>query len=265
MNKILQYHKHNISYDISGQGPAIVFLHGFLETKEIWEDFSKYLSGEFTVIAIDLPGHGGSDVLAEIHTMGLMADVIHDILDHHGFREVVIGGHSLGGYIAGEFASKYPSEVKGLVFFHSHAAPDNDETRENRRRSINIVKQNQTGFVNEFIPALFDPKYVENFKDQIAVMQQRAAKMSAEAIIASIAGMRERTGSLPYLFTTETPVLFIIGKQDPRLSYNVVLAQALIPAHSEVLMLDNVGHMGYLEAPRQTMQTIRHFALKCCE
>lgn len=265
MSKTFDYQNHTISYSISGNGPAIVLLHGFLETKEIWDDFAKYLSYRFSVVVIDLPGHGNSDMFSEIHSMSFIAETVEAVLKHVGIKEIVIAGHSMGGYIAGEFAMKYPAMVKGLVFFHSHAAPDTEEAKENRRRSINIVKRDHAGFLKQFIPDLFDQKFVEDYREQIAVLQDCAAGMTAEAIIASMAGMRDRAGSLPYLFTTETPVLFIIGKQDPRLSYNVVLAQALIPAHSEVLLLDDVGHMGFIEAPRETMQTLKHFAMKCYE
>lgn len=265
MPRSFDYLNHTISYEISGNGPAIVLLHGFLETREIWNEFSDSLSTEFTVVTPDLPGHGESAMLAEIHSMSLMADVIRALLNFLGISETVIAGHSLGGYVAGEFAMKYPDLVKGLVFFHSHAAPDTDEASENRRRSINIVKQNHAGFILQFIPDLFDQKYVDKHMEQIALLQKRASEMKPEAIIAAISGMRDRAGSLPYLFTTEKPVLFIIGKQDTRLPYNVVLAQALIPAHSEVLMLDDVGHMGFIEAPGPTKQALRHFTLKCFE
>lgn len=265
MNKTFDFQNHTISYNIAGSGPAIVLLHGFLETKEIWSEFSEALSSEFTVITLDLPGHGSSETLAEIHSMKLMGEVVKTLINLLGINEVVIAGHSLGGYVAGEFAMNFPQLVKGLVFFHSHAAPDTDEAKENRRRSLNIVKQNHAGFIMQFIPDLFDQKFVDNYRTQIEMLQSRASGMKPEAITAAIAGMRDRAGSLPYLFTTEKPVLFIIGKQDTRLSYNVVLAQALIPAHSEVLLLDDVGHMGYIEAPKQTMQALRHFAQKCFE
>lgn len=265
MNKTFDFQNHTISYDIAGSGPAIVLLHGFLETKEIWSEFSEALSSEFTVITLDLPGHGNSETLAEIHSMKLMGEVVKTLINLLGINEVVIAGHSLGGYVAGEFAMNFPQLVKGLVFFHSHAAPDTDEAKENRRRSLNIVKQNHAGFIMQFIPDLFDQKFVDNYRTQIEMLQSRASGMKPEAITAAIAGMRDRAGSLPYLFTTEKPVLFIIGKQDTRLSYNVVLTQALIPAHSEVLLLDDVGHMGYIEAPKQTMQALRHFAQKCFE
>lgn len=259
----IDYQGKRIEYTLQGKGNTIVLLHGFIESKNIWNEFVSKLSAEFTVIAVDLPGHGQSEVIDEVHTMQLMAEVVKSVLDHEKVGSAVVVGHSMGGYVALEFARIYPEAVKGIVLFHSQAAPDSEEARENRRRTINIVKQNRAGFIRQFIPDLFDQRHVSEHQPAIHGLLEEAAKMSQEAIIAAISGMRERKGGLVYLMDTKQPVFFIIGKQDSRIPYNQVLAQAVIPAHSEILLLDHVGHMGYIEAPLKTLQGIRHFAQKC--
>jgi pimeloyl-ACP methyl ester carboxylesterase len=263
MGKSIQFQGKKIGYECMGKGNAIVFLHGFIESRKIWNDFALRLSPEFTVISIDLPGHGESEVIAEIHTMQLMADAVGAVMEDSGVASAVIVGHSMGGYVALEFGAKYPVKVEGIVMFHSQAAPDSEEAKENRRRTINIVNQNRGGFIRQFIPDLFDQRYVKNYQEAIKSLLEEASKISPEAIVAAISGMRDRKGGLSYLMTATTPVLFILGKQDSRIPYNQVLAQAVIPAHSEVLLLDHVGHMGYIEASELTLQAVRHFALKC--
>jgi len=265
MQKFVSFQNKNISYSICGSGPALVFLHGFLESKVIWDDFTKTLQGEFTVIAIDLPGHGGSDVLAESHSMKLMADCIKKVLQEENITQFVLAGHSMGGYVALEFAARNENMLKGLVLFHSHANADTDEAKENRRRTINIVNQNRGGFIRQFIPELFDQRHVAEYAGSIQTLQDIASVMSPEAIVAALSGMRDRENQLQYLLLSEIPVFFIIGKQDSRMPYNQILAQAVIPSHSEVLMLEDVGHMGYIEAPYKTLQALRHFGLKCFE
>lgn len=265
MIKNLRFRDKNISYKQSGTGPALILLHGFLESKEIWEQFSKELSSLFTVIAIDLPGHGESELVAETHSMPLMAECVVEVLKQEKIEKTVIVGHSMGGYVAVQFASDYPDRVSGLVFFHSHAAADSEEAKENRRRTINIVQQNKGGFIRQFIPDLFDQKHVESYSAQIETLQSAAARMTPESIIAALSGMRDREAHFKYLLLSEIPVLFIIGKQDSRMPYNQILAQAIIPSHSEVLLLEDVGHMGYIEAPVVTLKAVKHFALKCFE
>lgn len=265
MQKELDYSGKKIAYYTKGEGNTIVLLHGFIESGKIWDHFAEVLVENFKVVVIDLPGHGRSEVVAEVHGMDLMAEVVNKVLLTEKISEAVVIGHSMGGYVGLEFAQLYPEMLKGLVLFHSQAAPDNEETRENRRRTINIVKQNRAGFIKQFIPDLFDQRYVGNYQEEIAGLLEEASKMSPEGIIAAIAGMKDRRGGLLFLMNTDKPVLFIIGKQDSRIPYNQVLAQAVIPAHSEVLLLDHVGHMGYIEAPQIILQAIRHFAMKCYE
>jgi pimeloyl-ACP methyl ester carboxylesterase len=77
--------------------------------------------------------------------------------------------------------------------------------------------------------------------------------------------MRDRPSQLQYLLLTNIPVLSILGKQDSRMPYTQLMAQAVIPSHSEILLLEDVGHMGFIEAPGKTLQAIRHFARRCFE
>jgi pimeloyl-ACP methyl ester carboxylesterase len=265
MRKNIQYHEKSIFYEISGNGPALLLLHGFLESKAIWDNFTESLKTVFTVIAIDLPGHGESDLIAESHSMHLMAEAVKDVLKYENITELVIAGHSMGGYAALQFAVENPELIRGLVLFHSHANADTDEAKENRRRTINLVMKNRGGFIKQFIPDLFDQKHVSGYTDAIQKLQEIAGLMSPEAIIAAISGMRDRPNQLQYLLLTETPVLFIIGKQDSRMPYNQIVAQAVIPSHSEILLLEDVGHMGYIEAPGKTLQALKHFAIRCFE
>ena len=265
MKKAVQFQDKNIVYQISGSGPALVLLHGFLESKAIWDDFEVILQEDFTVISIDLPGHGESDQLAEIHSMQLMAEAIKAVLMAENTAKAVITGHSMGGYVALQFAVDNRDIIKGLVLFHSHANADSDETKKNRIRTIEIVHQNRGGFIKQFIPDLFDQRHLGNYSEPVRKLQDMAAKMTSGSIIAALSGMRNRPDQLEYLSSTGIPVLSILGKQDSRMSYHLLLAQAVIPPHSEILLLDDVGHMGFIEAPGKTLQALKHFTVRCFE
>jgi pimeloyl-ACP methyl ester carboxylesterase len=263
MKKSIQLRNKSISYSIDGTGPAIVLLHGFLESKAIWNSFTEILQRDFTVIAIDLPGHGESELISDNHSMKMMAECVKTVLSDENISQAVIAGHSMGGYVALQFAAENESLLNGLVLFHSHAEADSNETKANRERTINIVKQNKGGFIRQFIPDLFDQNHVADYSSSIKKLQDIAASMSPEAIIAALSGMRDRESRLQYLSLSQIPILFIIGKQDSRMPSGMIMAQAGIPSHSEVLLLSDVGHMGFIEAPDVTLQAIKHFALKC--
>ncbi|NVO19694.1 MAG: alpha/beta hydrolase [Bacteroidetes bacterium] len=263
MERSLQFRGKSISYDIAGAGNPVVLLHGFIESKAIWTKFTEVLSLDFLVIAIDLPGHGESEVCASVHDMSLMADSVKAVLDENAVTNALIVGHSMGGYVALELGSSYPERVKGIVLFHSQAAPDTDEAKRNRDRTIKIVKQNRHGFIKQFIPDLFDPSHVSEYQEGIKSLLEIASEMSPEGIMAAISGMRDRKGGLELLSSASFPFLFIAGKQDSRIPFKLVLEQAAIPEHSEALILADVGHMGYIEAPAITLQAVRHFAQRC--
>lgn len=263
MKQTITYQKAKIHYTDYGEGNCIVFLHGFLESLEMWEEFSEELKKDFRVICIDLPGFGESGMIAEIHSMDLFADSVKTVLDNLRISECVMIGHSMGGYISLTFAEKYPEMLKGLGIFHSHAAEDDAEGKKNRDRAIAVIQQNHVGFIMEFIPDLFAPENVKKFSNEIMILKQRAERITKEAIIAAMAGMRDRESKLDVLKNVEIPILFIAGKQDTRIPLEKLMEQAKLPKHSEVLVLGNIAHMGFLEAKDKCLNKIKYFASNC--
>jgi pimeloyl-ACP methyl ester carboxylesterase len=155
--------------------------------------------------------------------------------------------------------------LNGIVLFHSHATADTEEVRENRRRTINIVKLNKGGFIKQFIPDLFADKNIVRFQSEIEALQVSAAHTRADAIISALEAMRDRSSKIELLLNTKIPVLFIAGKEDPRIPVQNVMAQAILPEHSEVLILGGVGHMGFIEARSKTLGMLNCFARKLSE
>ena len=77
----------------SQQGDTtLVLLHGYLESLEVWEDFTKLLTPYYRVIAIDIPGHGISEVRGEVHSMEFVADVLKGVLDKQGVARCFVAG-----------------------------------------------------------------------------------------------------------------------------------------------------------------------------
>ena len=259
MIDFIQYKSQPIRYKTEGLGHTVVLLHGFLESLEIWDAFSETLSQQYNVISIDLLGHGESGSLGEIHSMELMADTVNAVLDHLKIENCVISGHSMGGYVAVHFAEKYPDKVKGFGFFHSHADADTPEAINNRNRTIAILNKNFISWVNQFIPDLFAECNKDKFISEIKKLQQIAGKMNASQIIAAQLGMRDRESKLAFLVSTDLPVFYIIGKDDSKMNGTKVMEQILLPNHCELLLLANVGHMGFIEAKETTLNFLHGF------
>lgn len=263
MEKHIIFNNQPLNYRVQGSGPYVILLHGFLESLEIWTDMVNKLADKFTVVSVDLPGHGRSGLGDEEQSMPLMALAVRALMSSLEVDKFVLCGHSMGGYVSMEIAREMPDRVKGLVLFHSHAAPDDEKARENRNRTINIVKLNHANFIHSFIPDLFAEPNKEKLKDQIDRLRNRAASTSGKAIMAALSAMRDREGSLDILMNASFPFLFIVGKDDSRMPYQKILAQSMMPLHSETLTLANVGHMGIIEAPDKIFPVIRNFCERC--
>jgi len=257
------FHDEIINYEIEGTGDTIILLHGFLESLEIWDYFSKNLSNEYRVIRIDLPGHGKSDIIDSVHTMELMADSVKSVLDEEDIKKCVMVGHSMGGYTTLAFADQYPDYLKGIALFHSAAHADSEEIKINRDRTIKIVEKDRAGFINNFIPGLFAPDSIATFSEEIENLKKQAANTSKQAIIAALKGMKERTEKITLLKTVGFPVMYIIGKEDSRIPTTIAMKQAAIPNRCYITLLGGVGHMGYIEAKEETLNAVKCFAEQC--
>lgn len=257
-------HKGNtIHYQVTGKGPALLLLHGFLESSSIWEALSSRLGRHFFVVAPDLPGHGNSHSLGPVHTMQQMAESVRAVLDAESIDSFVVVGHSMGGYAALALTGLVPRSVKGLCLFHSHAEADTGEGRQARDRTIEAVNRSHTWFIRQFIPDLFAEGNVVRCATTISRLKKDAAEMEPAAIIAALKGMRDRPGSMDVLVNAAFPVMFLVGQADKRLPYERVLEQAAQLPSCRMHLVRDAGHMGWAEAPDICYRAINSFSMEC--
>jgi len=249
-----------ICYSDEGNGQVIVFLHGFLESNEIWNEYAEKLSENYRVISIDLPGHGNSSLIDKVHSMELMATEVRNILEISGINKCILVGHSMGGYVSVEFAAKYPQFLKGLILLNSHAGADTDEEKTNRNRVIEIVKQNHIEFITSFYLGLFAPGNAELYPDEIEKLKETGKKMSADAVVAALAGMRDRHDHVKTLEEIKIPAMLISGEKDPRINPVRVVGQLKNAPQIRHEIIKNSGHLGFIESRDEVFVLIGNFA-----
>lgn len=259
MNKQLTYKEARINYTTSGSGHTVVLLHGFLENLTMWDEFSKKLSITNNVIAIDLPGFGQSDIIINNHSMRLMAETVMQVLEKECISKCIMAGHSMGGYVTLAFAELFEDKLDGIILFHSHAAADDEEAKINRNRTIKIVANNHAKFISGFIPSLFTEENAAKFSSEIEQLINSSLLTKNEGVIAALAGMRDRRDYLTLLSELEIPVFFIAGKKDSRIPIEKITQQITLPKISEALLLENVGHMGFIEDKDLTYKAVAGF------
>ncbi|TYA70132.1 alpha/beta fold hydrolase [Seonamhaeicola marinus] len=253
----LKYKGLDIFFKDEGKGGAVVLLHGFLENSSIWKDLSAEISKRHRVISIDLLGHGKTGCLGYIHSMELMAEVVEAVLKHLKIRKSILIGHSMGGYVALAYAEKNPDNVKGLCLLNSTASADTPEKKINRDRGIEAVKKNHKTFIRIAVANLFSSENQKLFSKDIKKLIDQCLKTPLQGIVAALEGMKIRNDREVLLHFSPYRKLMIIGKKDPALNYEALIAQT---KNTKVKVVEfDGGHMSFIENKTECKDTILHF------
>ncbi|MFN3404553.1 MAG: alpha/beta fold hydrolase [Cytophagaceae bacterium] len=254
----------SVKYTLSGKGPAVVLIHGFCESKDIWKDYHQQLQNKYTIITPDLPGFGESPLQHSEVSIEYFADQIHELLMSLQVENIIMIGHSLGGYVTLAYAEKYPHMLKGFGLFHSTAFADSEDKKINRDRTIDFIKKHGVApFAESFVEPLFFMRNRKHLEKQILLMKEQTKNTSQESIISTTIAMRDRIDRTEVLKKASCPVLFIVGKEDGPVPLNKSLEQCYLPIQSVVHFFSECGHMGMYEKKEETLMAVNQFIELC--
>lgn len=238
-----------LNYEISGNGKEnLVLLHGFMENLLIWEEMEEKLSQDFTLIKIDLPGHGLSKIYSDVHSMELNAEEVKKVTDKLKLGKFHLLGHSMGGYTSLAFAEKFPDDLKSLTLFFSTYFADDEEKKEQRRKSFRIIKEAFRTYVNAGIPNLFNENEKDILEGKIDLAKEIALSTKPDGVLAAVKGMMERTDKKSVMEKFEGKILVIAGKYDNAVKTDVMLKNLPEKTNIKSYLLD-CGHNGHWEKP----------------
>ena len=254
-----------VHYRDEGRGKlhTLVLLHGFLQNLDVWSSYVLSYMNNMRVITVDLPGHGLTDTFCDVHTMDFMAKIVKDVLLEAGVDQCVMVGHSMGGYVALAFADRYPYTVKGLGLINSHPLADTDQHREQREEVCRSVQDNRASYIVGFVPELFDGSRRAALSHDIKDLQDQCLLTTTASIVAAQRGMAQRPSRVSTLATIDVPTLFVYGKNDPRIPLELAVSGALVARRPEMLLLEDVAHMAFMEEREYLKPRLRNFVENC--
>ncbi len=260
----MDYRGKSVFYKVQGSGVPVVLLHGYLESMDIWNGFAGDLARSVRVITLDLPGHGRSDVLGEVHRMEDLAAVVKKVIETIVPDErVLLTGHSLGGYVTLAFAEKYPELLSAYCLFHSHPLADTEEVKQNRMREIELVEAGKKELIYQVnIPKAFAEENEERYREEILRATEVAKNTSDAGISAMLRGMMLRPDRRRLLEEAALPVLWILGEGDRYIPYEKMMTTIHPSARVTVKTLKHSGHMGFIEEKEESLQILTGFADK---
>ena len=251
-----------VHYNTRGEGPVIVLLHGYLESKEVWENFAERLSSMFKVICMDLPGHGMSDIYSGSHTMEFMASSVKSLLNNLNIDKVFLAGHSLGGYVTLAFLEQFPEMLSGYCLFHSQPFSDTEAAIDKRKREIKIVTAGKKNLMYpDNIERMFAKINIVKFHDALERSKTIASKIPGAGIIAVLNGMMARPSRLKVMEDGRVPCLWILGTMDSYIPVEVT-SKVNLPSNAEIVILNESGHMGFIEQEDESVKVFKAFAEK---
>lgn len=247
--------------EITGQGQAIVLIHGLFGSYENLGVIARALAGQWQVINLDMRNHGRSD-WHDSMSYALMAEDVKETLDHLGLEQVILLGHSMGGKIAMEFALRYPERVSKLIL--ADISPVQNRPRHLEILSaldgIDLDSLQSRQHADQQLALAITETGVRQFllKSLYKDGDQFRWRFNIKALIANYSQLLEAPPSKgPYT----GPTLFIKGAEsDYLLPEYQSLIQQLFP-HSKAKVIMGTGHWLHAEKPVAFAKIVTDFLL----
>jgi pimeloyl-ACP methyl ester carboxylesterase len=248
MLKKISFRGEELVYEVRGRGKFVMLVHGFTEDRRIWDHLLNGMDDKYQWIIPDLPGSGGSPFNGSLKNLGDFAELIGSILENEKRRDLILIGHSMGGYISLAFAEKYPDKIRALGLFHSSSYPDSEEKKESRDKNIRFIQNHDPSlFIEQAIPGLFSDSFNAEHPEEIQKLIDRYANFSRESLVQYLDAMKNRSATTAVLKSITKPVLFIMGEEDKAVPIKDSLEQCHLPRISYIHILTRTAHMGMIE------------------
>lgn len=211
-----------INVEVSGTGPTLLFIHGWLNDATVWSGVAEELSGDFRCVSVDLRGHGKSDPAgAGNYGRALVLDDIRGVLDEHAGGSAILVGHSLGGYLSLALAIEDPERVLGLGLIAAG-------------------------------PGFRSPKSLESWNESVQTMAEaRELPPGMEAISMHVDSM-----VMDRLSEITAPAAVVVGERDKRFLASADVFDKYLNVASRTIVPE-AGHMVHAKQPAAVAQALR--------
>lgn len=256
----------NLYYAVRGSGLPLVLVHGFACGIRSWDPQVRALAAHYRVITYDVRGHGLSEAprAPEAYSQPTSVEDLRALLAHLKIRRAAVGGLSMGGNIALNFAIAHPAMVTALIVADTGAGSDG--TPEWNAVALRFAEVLGQGGLEAFADmACANPlfaRYVGQGPEAERFMRSCFMTNRAHGLAHTA---REVLAKRPTIHALETrlrqlrvPALLIVGEYDaPCLGVHRFMADTI--AGAKHVVLPGLGHMTHLEAPARFNAAVRRF------
>ncbi len=249
-----------MAYDDSGAGPPIVLLHGYPFNRSMWREQVAALSGTHRVITPDLRGHGDSHCPAGPATMNTMARDVGLLMDGLGITRAVIGGLSMGGYVALAFYRLFALRVRSLILADTRAQGDTEEAKQIRaQQAEKVMAEGMAGIADSMLPKLLAPETVSKRPEVVKRIRDMMLRTKPEGAAAALMGMAMRDDQTEHLSRIIPPTLILVGHDDAITPLKDSEQMHHEIGGSRLVVIENAGHVSNIEQPERFNEALTDF------
>jgi 3-oxoadipate enol-lactonase len=243
-----------------GKGRTVVFLHGYPLNHAMWEPQLEAISDDHRVVLLDLAGYGLAEDEPVPETLRDYSEKVFLTLAARYPIDVVLVGHSFGGYVALQLYQDHPGLPSGLVLANTRAAPDTAEAQQKRLETVRrLGEPGQTLDVDATARALLAPAHWQAGGPLVESVRSMVRDARIPAIRGALNAIANRPDLRPVLPTITVPTLVLWGEEDqliPPAETKSMVGQ--IPGAAGV-GIPGAGHLASLEAPELFNRALAEF------
>ena len=240
-----------LAYREVGTGTPLVLLHAFPLSSAMWLAQREELADRCRVITPDQRGFGGTPLGDDPPSLDRCADDVVELLDRLGLERVVLGGLSMGGYVAMAFLRRYADRVAGLLLADTKATADPDAVRANRERIAVEVEtdESSTVLVDDVLPTLLGSTTTSSRPLVAGRVRGLVQAAPAPAVAWAQRAMAARPESFDVLRSFAGPALVVVGEEDALSPPADAQAMAEALPHGQLARVPGAGHLTAVETP----------------
>jgi 3-oxoadipate enol-lactonase len=229
---------------------TLVLLHAFPLNARMWDAQLALADSGWHVIAPQLRGFDGGAADPPATSIDDYAGDVVDLLDALHVKQAVVGGLSMGGYVAFALLRLAARYVQGLILADTRPEADTPEGIVGRTRLLQVVQDNGPSAVaDEMIPKLLGETTRAARPEVEAQVRALVLASSGEAIAGGIRALLTRPDSTPLLQTIHVPTLIVVGEEDTVTPPAASESMHRAIAGSELVRIPQAGHLSNLERP----------------
>jgi pimeloyl-ACP methyl ester carboxylesterase len=249
-----------LAYDDEGEGDPILLVHGFPLGRWIWDEPRRALARRWRVVVPDLRGAGDSDVPDGPYSMDLLADDLARLCDALRFERVILGGLSMGGYVAFAFWRRHPARVRALMLCDTRSKGDDRGERVIRQSAAaTALARGTAAVVDAMLPKLLGQTTLGSRPALVDAVRARLGRTDPRGVAGALLGMKDRPDSTPTLGTITVPTLVLVGGEDALTTPALAREMAAAIRGSRLEVIEGAGHLTPVEEPERTTAALERF------